>query len=177
MMKIKVPINIDFETRFEENITHCWAYNKVVGISTSTTEGLSRNQFINVPVFRVNLESARLLYRYSVLVNQYAISREAHHFFNLLKEFSENSGFLYDIQPGFIAGNIHNKSTPEENVIGIFYAASHSSSRIFISHSELPIKVKSIVRNHQPTCTIKKRELLSCRMSRYLTVDSQKVCS
>jgi len=145
-------INIDFETVFEENVKDCWPSNIAEGITTSTTEGLSQNQLINVPVFRVNLESTRLLYRYSVLVNQYAISREAHHFFKMLKEFSENSGFLYNIQPGYVEGNIHNRNTPEEKVIGLFYAASHSSARIFISHSELPAEVRSVVRNHYPTC-------------------------
>jgi hypothetical protein len=70
----------------------------------------------------------------------------------LLKEFSENSGFLYDIQPGFIEGNIHNKSKPEEIVIGIFYAATHSSSRAYKFHSDLSREEKNIVLRHKPEC-------------------------
>ena len=147
-----IPIDLDFETTYFENITNCWPERKVVGIYTASTEGLSRNQLINIPVFNVSLESPKLLYRYSVLVNQYAISREAHHFLNMLEEFSENSGYLYDIQPGFIEGNIHNKSTDENNVIGTFYAASHTSSRTFKSNTELSLLEKFIVLKSQPLC-------------------------
>lgn len=148
----QIPIYLEFETEELENITECWPTNHIAGINTTTTEGLTRNQLVNVPVFSVSLESDKLLYRYSVLVNQYAISREAHYYFNMVKEFSESSGFLYDIQPGHIAGNIQNRSTPDNNVIGIFYAASHTSSRIFKSYSSLTSEEKSIVRKYLPGC-------------------------
>ncbi|MFC2116622.1 DUF4249 domain-containing protein [Bacteroidota bacterium] len=148
----RTPINIKFETEYVEDVSFCWPSKKAVGINTATTEGLSRNQLINVPVFSVNLESDRLLYKYSALINQYAISQEAHHFFNMLKEFSENSGFLYDIQPGFISGNIHNISTPEDWVVGIFYAASHTSSRIFISNEDLSPEESFVVDKYWPKC-------------------------
>ena len=85
-------------------------------------------------------------------MNQYAISREAHHFFNMLEEFSENSGFLYDIQPGLITGNIHNISSPQDDAIGIFYAAYHNSSRIFKSFNELSYEERTMVRRYQPKC-------------------------
>jgi hypothetical protein len=146
------PIDIAFETEPVEDVTFCWPSNKAVGINTATTEGLSRNQLLNVPVFMVNLESERLLFKYSALVNQYAISQETHHFFNMLKEFSENSGFLYDIQPGFISGNIHSTSATENRVIGMFYAASHTSSRIFISYEDLSKEEKFVVDRYWPKC-------------------------
>jgi len=146
------PIYLEFDTRYEENITYCWPNSKTEGIIISSTEGLTRNQLINIPVFSVSLKSDKLLYRYSVLANQYAISREVHYYFKMQKEFSESSGFLYDIQPGNIAGNIRNISTPDDNVIGIFYAASHSSSRIFKSFTELSNDERSIVRKYMPLC-------------------------
>lgn len=146
------PINIDFETVYEGNTTNCWPYKKVVRLNVTSTEGLSRNQILNMPIFIVSLESSRLLYRYSVLVNQYAVGKEVHHFFSMLKEFSENSGFLYDTQPGYIEGNIQNKSAPEDKVTGIFYAASHKSSRIFISNSELPGRARATVARYNQSC-------------------------
>jgi hypothetical protein len=146
------PINIDFETTYEGNTTHCWPYKKSEGLRIITTEGLTSNQLVNFPVFGVSLESPKLLFKYSVLVNQYAISKEVHHFFNMLGDFSENSGFLYDIQPGYIEGNIYNKSAPKDKVIGIFYAATHNSFRHFISFNELPHNVRSIVTQNHPSC-------------------------
>ena len=146
------PIDINFDIPYEGNTTYCYPYIKTDRISVLSTEGLSRNQIIDVPIFAVNLRSSRLLDRYSVLVNQYSVSQEVYHFLNMLQEFSENSGFLYDIQPGFVEGNIHNISTPEENVIGMFYASSHNSSRIFLSNHMLPPRVKSIVNSSQPAC-------------------------
>ncbi|HEC41772.1 MAG TPA: DUF4249 domain-containing protein [Bacteroides sp.] len=144
--------NIEFETTYYDNITYCWPSNKVVGINIQTSEGLSSNQFLNLPIFSFSLESPKLLYTYSVLVNQYAISREVHHFFNMLKEFSENAGYLYDIQPGFIEGNIYNTNNPEEFVIGVFYAANHSSSRKYKFFSDLSREEKYIVLRHKPKC-------------------------
>lgn len=145
-------VNLEFETTYYENITYCWPNNKVVGINMQTSEGLSRNQLLNMPVFSVSLESQKLINTYSVLVNQYAISREVHHFFNMLKEFSENSGYLYDIQPGLIGGNIHNTGNPEEIVIGTFYAATHSSSRTYKYFSDLSREEKYIVQRYSPYC-------------------------
>ena len=147
-----VPVYIEFESKPLENVAYCWPTNKAVGINTRTTEGLSRNQLVDVPVFSVSLESDKLLYKYSALVNQYAISQEAHHFFSMLKEFSQNTGILYDIQPGYISGNIHNKSNPEDQIIGIFYAASHTSSRIFISNDDLSAWEQAVVARYWPKC-------------------------
>ncbi len=150
--KDRNPINIDFETKFEGNTTRCWPNKKTEGLRILSTEGFTSNQLVNLPVFEVSLASPKFLFKYSILVNQYAISKEVHHFFNMLGDFSEKSGFLYDIQPGYIAGNIHNKSTPEDKVIGIFYATSHNSSRRTISYNDLPYNVKSIVARNHPSC-------------------------
>jgi len=150
--KDRNPINIDFETKFEGNTTHCWPYKKTEGLRTLTTEGLASNQLVNLPIFSVSLESPKFLFKYSVLINQYAISKEVHHFFSMLEDFSENSGFLYDTQPGYVEGNIHNKSTPEDKVIGIFYAARRNSFRNIISYNDLSYDMRTIVARNHPSC-------------------------
>jgi hypothetical protein len=132
--------------------TECWASSVTKGIVTAGTEGLTRNQLVNIPVFAVSLESPKLLYKYSVLVKQYSIPKEAYHFLTLMREFSDKSGSLFDIQPGFVDGNIISLSDENEKVVGIFYATDIEESRIFIRYQDLIPSDQLIVAYYDQYC-------------------------
>ena len=144
---------VDIVWNEESILTHeCWASSVTKGIITAATEGLSRNQLVNIPVFAVSLESPKLLYKYSVLIKQHSIPKEAFHFLNLMREFSDKSGSLFDIQPGFVDGNITCLSDENEKVIGIFYATDIEENRIFITYEDLIPSDRMIVAYYDPYC-------------------------
>ena len=72
--------------------------------------------------------------RYSILVKQYGISREAFSFYQSLKELSESESLFSQIQPGFLAGNIVSLNDPGEYVLGFFSVASVTERRVFLNY-------------------------------------------
>jgi len=96
-----------------------------------STAGLSQNNTKGQPILFIDKNDYKIKYRYSVLVEQYIISREAHAFFSLLKEFSGSESLFSQVQAGFIEGNIASEQNSETKVIGFFEVASVSSKRTF----------------------------------------------
>jgi hypothetical protein len=135
-----------------ENITYCWGSSVTKGIVTAATEGLIRNQLVNVPVFSVSIENTKLLYRYSVLIKQYSIPKAAYHFLTLIRQFTDKSGTLFDMQPGFAEGNLQCLTNGDEKTIGVFYATDIEESRLFIGFEELSPSDQLIVYMHDLPC-------------------------
>lgn len=80
--------------------------------------------------------------RYSILVKQRALTKEAYTYYDKLKKTTENLGGLFDPQPGQVTGNIKNLSNPGEVVLGYFSGGSEVSERIFIKVNELPLNIR-----------------------------------
>lgn len=78
-------------------------------------------------------DDKRILHRYSILVNQKLISKEAYNFYKTLQDLSGSSNVFSQHQPGFISGNISAVNNKEEHVIGYFAVASVSQKRIFFN--------------------------------------------
>src|SRR5690606_17190553 len=74
--------------------------------------------------------------RYSMLVKQYGISREAFSFYQSLKELSESESLFSQIQPGFLPGNMVSLDDPDEYVLGFFSVASVTESRVFFNYTD-----------------------------------------
>jgi hypothetical protein len=145
-------VDVDWEVTEYENIRYCWPSTTSRNISLATTEGLTANKLVNVNVSSINIYSDKLLYKFSALVKQLSLSKEAHHFLSMLKDFSEGDGLLFEVQPGFIEGNIYSMNDPDKNVIGIFHASAVKEKRIFILLKDLePEYVNEVFRNRK-TC-------------------------
>jgi hypothetical protein len=82
--------------------------------------------------FMIPNQSDRFNERYSILVNQYAISRKEYDFWNQLKQTTEEGGSIFERQPYSLSGNIKNIGDPKEAVLGYFQVASISSKRLYI---------------------------------------------
>lgn len=115
----------------------CWDSAYSLDIVTKSTINLSQDVVSNHPVAVVPKNSAKIGVRYSVLVKQYAITEEAHQFWEILKKNTEQLGTLFDPQPSQLKGNIKCISNPSEPVIGFVSASSVSEKRIFIDSSEV----------------------------------------
>lgn len=112
--------------------TVCWSTQLVKNIYTLSTEGLVKNKYLMFPLEFVDNHTPRLVYGYSLLINQFALSEAAYSFWDQLRINSTEQGGLYEKQPLSIVGNLHNITNPDQAVLGFFSASSVKSKRIFV---------------------------------------------
>ena len=92
--------------------------------------------------------------RYSLLVKQYLISREAYTFYETLKSFSESGSVLSETQPGTVIGNLYAVDNPDETVIGYFEVAKTLEKRVFFSYSDFYEETQLFLRPYYYTCGV-----------------------
>jgi hypothetical protein len=113
----------------------CWRTEMVKNIFTLSTENLEQNLYKSFPLHFVdNFSSPRLVYGYSLLIRQFALSNAAYSYWEKLRINSSDQGGLYDKQPLAIRGNLRNVTNPDQDVLGFFGATSMKSKRIFVSN-------------------------------------------
>ena len=112
---------------------YCWQSRRISSIYTYSTQNLTSGHIRNYPLHYVSNQTDRLSMKYSILVKQFSLSREAFQFWNTLDQQSKQSGDLYETQPAQIQGNIHPQDEGGEPVLGLFYATSVKEKRIFVS--------------------------------------------
>jgi len=76
-------------------------------------------------------------YKYSILVTQYSITKEAFDYWKQLKKTTEEIGTLFGPLPSQLTGNFSSIQNPKELVIGFFSIGSVAENRIFIESKEL----------------------------------------
>ena len=81
----------------------------------------------------------KLSVRYSILVKQIGLSKEAYNFWNILKKNTELTGSLFDPQPSKMPSNIRCINDETKKVVGYVSVAKISEKRIFIKNSELNV--------------------------------------
>lgn len=114
------------------DVKYCWITNKMKGIYSSNTEGLSVNSIIETPLHFQSQFGDALSIRYSLNVKQYSISETAWQFWDDMARQVNDNGGMYDTQPFRIQGNIRCTSDPSVLVTGIFEVAGYSEKRIYV---------------------------------------------
>jgi hypothetical protein len=125
-----------------EEVGSCWKTVNSEDILVTTSENMQSDIIRRFPVHFVSTVSNRLTIRYSILVRQYSITREAYVFWEQLKATNQEMGTLFDKQPAQVKGNIYNVDNIESPVIGFFEASCVDSKRIFLTHSNVPAGTK-----------------------------------
>ncbi len=110
----------------------CWNTQKIDQIFTATTGNAESNTIRGFPLNYVSEESTRLQTRYSLQVIQYSLNDEAYDYWRRIEEQNQESGGLYEEQPGYISGNMYNMNDQAENVLGFFNLCPVSEKRIFV---------------------------------------------
>ena len=118
------------------NAKTCWATLRSANILTASATALADNAISGFSLVKIPNDSDKLAVRYSMLVTQYAISREGYEFFEIMKKNTEKMGSLFDQLPSMVRGNISCTTDPREMVIGFIDCSVSSSSRIFITSQE-----------------------------------------
>ncbi|MBK8290705.1 MAG: DUF4249 domain-containing protein [Flammeovirgaceae bacterium] len=121
-----------------ESIYQCWTSDRSNDILIATTQRLNKNVISEFPLIYKGNTSEELRYRYSILVNQYAITEDSYNYWQQQKKNTEDLGTLFGPLPTQITGNFKCITDPSEKVVGYFHIGSVSSKRIYISFEDLP---------------------------------------
>lgn len=114
----------------------CFNTVNSVNVILGDTSGFTEDRLSRFEVRFLARDNYIISHRYSILVKQYVISREAHVFYETLNEFSGLESIFSENQPGFFNGNISAVNDPREKVIGFFDVSPVDSRRIFFDHDE-----------------------------------------
>ena len=126
---------IDLRT---EQISECWVTNNSTSIITATNEGLNTSNINAKPIHTLRFDRSELNVRYSILVHQFALEKEAYEFWENLRETNEAGGGLFDTQPFPLTGNIRNTNDSREAVLGYFDMSEVATERLYIDSDDLP---------------------------------------
>ncbi len=114
----------------------CYRTEKSNTIILANTNVFSENRLTRFPIRFIDRESYISANRYSILVKQFVLSREAYTFYETLRDFSGSESLFSENQPGFFKGNIISKTNSDEKVVGFFDVSGVSEKRIFFEHSD-----------------------------------------
>lgn len=121
-----------------EYTNRCWQTLTSKKIIIGSSGELNSDIISNFIVNEVTNSSQKVVIKYSILVRQRALTKEAYTYWLNLQKTTENLGGLFDPQPGRVNGNISNVNSPGEPVIGYFDIGAIQEKRIFIENRDLP---------------------------------------
>lgn len=142
----------------EESVYHCWSSETSTEILIGSTVQLSADVIREFRLLSIPVPSLRLSYRYSMLVQQRALSKEAYDFYLQLKKSTESLGGLFDPMPSRVLGNLHSDNA-DEPVLGYFSGGEITEKRIFITLSDLPPDLVQLPRYNCPVDSIPVAEI------------------
>lgn len=121
----------------DEYIYHCWKTVHSNEILSASTAKLSEDRVSLYPLRFIPTNAIQLNSIYSILVKQYALTKEAYEYFQNLKRISEQTGSIFDAQPSELESNIHCINKPAQRVIGFLTGTSIQQQRIFIKNEQV----------------------------------------
>lgn len=127
------PLTFDLVQKSQEEQI-CYNTDMSTKLILGNSNEFSNNRLSQYPVRFLNKEDYIISHRYSILVSQYSISREAHTFYETLNKFSGVESVFSENQPGFFNGNLN--TNLNERTIGFFEVSSVSSQRIFFDYKD-----------------------------------------
>jgi hypothetical protein len=127
----------------------CWSNDTSTSLLLGSSERLSSDIITNFLLTSIPPGSIKLSVEYSILVKQYALTKEAYEFLQVMKKNTEETGSIFDPQPSELKGNIHNPKNPAEIVVGYVSVSELQQQRIFISSDQVPGW------NYDPQCDLR----------------------
>lgn len=138
MVKMLNPSLIVPRDMTTEDVSTCWKYEKENTIMIGTTSQLQSDVAYQIPLYHLPSNSEKLAVRYSTLIKQTVLTKQAYEYYGLMKKTTEQLGSIFDPLPSELRGNIKCISNPSEQVVGYISAGIRTEKRIFISSIELP---------------------------------------
>ncbi|MCD4731083.1 MAG: DUF4249 domain-containing protein [Bacteroidales bacterium] len=135
-----------------DSLQICWRTGMVYQIFTESTVGLSNPILTDFPLHYVSFDNREFSVRYSLLVEQFTISKNAQEYWKNVKEQNTSGGELYTKMPFQVRGNIKNINNPDEPVLGYFHAAGIDTKRVFIDRPGYQVEM------YYPVCELKQSD-------------------
>lgn len=133
-----VPDGSDIVSRSNNFIYYCFANDTSSTIVLGNSAKLTQDVIYQNLLTQILSTSEKIELKYSVLVRQYALTKEAYQFWSAIKKITEQLGNIFDAQPSQISGNIHNVKDAAEPVIGYVTVTNVQTKRVFFTREELP---------------------------------------
>jgi len=121
-----------------QEIWDCFTGDASANITLGTSTQLSQDVISQALVNTIAPDAEKISVKYTIGINQYALTKDAYDYWALLQKNTEQLGSIFDAQPSASIGNIHGVTNPAEVVIGYISAGTVATSRIFITKSQLP---------------------------------------
>jgi hypothetical protein len=121
----------------------CWGNAPSTAVKLYSTTSLSQDVVSDFQVNRLPTNSERLHNGYSILVRQYALTKEEYDYWELLRKNTEAIGSLYDPQPVQLTGNVRCLNGPDP-ALGCVGAHSLVEQRIFVRPQDVPAAWKPL---------------------------------
>lgn len=133
----------------DQMVDICYRTVASTKIFTTTTAGFTEDRVNDYELPFLPVGTEKLGYGYSILVKQYAITKETYEYLEKLKKTSQDQGGLYTPQPSTVKGNIINIADPTEVVLGYFDAGQAVEKRISIKPQDLPAHLRKLTPDSQ----------------------------
>ena len=114
----------------------CWVTKDSKDFFLASSEKLSQDIIYENPIRFIPINSIELTIKYSILVRQYTLTKEAYEYLVNLKKNTEQTGSIFDPQPSELTSNIHAVNSTEP-VLGFVTACTVDTKRIYISHEDV----------------------------------------
>jgi len=129
--------NLNLRTPAQDIYT-CFATDTTTDIFLNSTETLSQDLVYQLPIVAIDSASEKVQIKYSILLQQVALTKDAYTFWQNLKKNTEQLGGIFAAQPTGNLGNIHNIADATEPVIGYISAGTIQRKRIYITRAQVP---------------------------------------
>ena len=116
---------------------YCWHNDKSSSVLIASSTQLSQDVIYEAPVVLIPLNSQQLQIKYSILVKQYALTKDAFNWWQILQKNTEQIGSIFGVQPSANPGNIHSLTDTTEQVLGFVGGGSTRTQRIFITNAQV----------------------------------------
>ena len=115
-----------------EQVFSCWQTRNSTELLLASSARLSEDVIYKKQIQLIPNNSIELNIKYSILVRQYAITKEAFEYLENLKKISEQMGSVFDAQPSELPSNIRCTTDPSAKALGFITASTMETKRIFI---------------------------------------------
>jgi len=110
----------------------------VIQILVLETSSRFEDQFVfRQTLNQINKGDERLTVRYSILISQKALTKDASEFWEILKKNTDDLGSIFSPLPSIIRGNITQDQNPEVPVIGQVGLGKVQQRRLFIDINQI----------------------------------------
>jgi hypothetical protein len=143
----------------DQAINVCWKTNASTNIIVASNQRLEQSVTSKAEVAFVPDGSIKLSVKYSLLVQQQALTPEEYDYWLNLQKSTEQLGGLFDPLPSEVTGNIKSTSNPAEKVLGYFGGGVVRELRRTVRQQELPREVIGYRGHYCPMDTLRLEDI------------------